>query len=1269
LAHKGDTEAFGRTLESITRSVDFDRTLLLLVFEKKLYELEEYLFAVTDELLARNARAVCGAAEADSLLSVAEEHGCEIVAFLNEGDSLDSHFLEYAGYFFDEAGGFCGAVAAPVFESESEKALPPLFADAPPGGIKALDAETDLPLCASGAALLISALDDAGFPKGLPADEAFLYAFLKTVLREGRIGLLPALALRGGGSARTRVSRVLEKLAEDLANEGGFLPPVLTRSIESYAEAQLRLPPEEADADVSRLLGYAPDFAERIRESLDASPHAEIESVENNYADVSVTGELVCAADGSRPRVRVPVPAELISFETRPAEDCFADRVFPRVRFTTVLRPDENGVAELRFFSGRRGVTDIRVPERTERSEPFRNYAVAAKKNALSIERLAPRAYYKLSCILPVFNGEAHLEEAIESVLAQSLEFFENIQLVIVNDGSTDGTERICLKYKEKYPYNVDYAAHARNLGVGAARNSGLRLAMGEYIAFLDADDRLDSAMFEKGVRVLKDAGGEADIAVFPLRYFGGGADDLRSSPVTSDDETTAVDLEEEPRRVLFSACAAVMRESALADIRFDERLRFSEDAEFMHAVLLKKMKYIAVKEPAYMYRTEADGGSAMRGRTQNPAWYEKNSVFGEAITSYSERTHGRVTQYTRHLIVHELLGGLTTETPEDPPPREAVRGALAGVAASLRVADEESITDAKTPPPWFKHFLLQLKRGETRLEYDVDIPVFRADGDAIDPQSAEIRISALRERRGVLRVYGLFGRPPGSGVVPVALGGERDFAAKLASLARREIFFFCCPVYEEFAFSFEIPINDILSGGGLLSFALRTNASDLPAKLRFEKNAGPDEGQESFFAGETILLTRADDGPAFCAEPISDKRLAEIVPVRLDVLCGGKAAEAKRLFEEYLRMRPLFAKSRIWLFSDGVQKAGSNSEHLFVHCAKLRDGIDKYFVIGKDTLDGWRLSETGSVLEYGSDMHKLLCLFAEKFIVSETLDDGTMSIEPAGLREVFDGLWNGKTILLPRDALTKETAPKLKDIAASAGLLFVASESERNLAVRIGGMDEDAVYATGSPSFDLLADKNGRRILFMPAHRESLYKGEGLHNPNFENSEYCAAINELLCDERLFDAAEEYGYAFDFAPHEKTRLQMADFEMDEIVNIIPPGRDGKALLEEASLLVTDCMPAQAAAYMKKPVVYYNFAEDEGLPFGCRFEDEESFPGGARFGRVFSTPGELTDALIAHMREDCAVSEEYARKPDAYFAHTDGKSRERIYRILLELEG
>ena len=58
---------------------------------------------------------------------------------------------------------------------------------------------------------------------------------------------------------------------------------------------------------------------------------------------------------------------------------------------------------------------------------------------------------YKISVIVPVYNVEKYLEETIESVIAQTLGF-KNIQLILVNDGSPDNSEEICLKYKEKYP-------------------------------------------------------------------------------------------------------------------------------------------------------------------------------------------------------------------------------------------------------------------------------------------------------------------------------------------------------------------------------------------------------------------------------------------------------------------------------------------------------------------------------------------------------------------------------------------------------------------------------------------------------------------------------------------------------------------------------------------------------------------------------------------------------------------------------------------------
>ena len=91
-----------------------------------------------------------------------------------------------------------------------------------------------------------------------------------------------------------------------------------------------------------------------------------------------------------------------------------------------------------------------------------------------------------ISVIVPVYNGEHYLEKCIESIENQT---YEDIQVIIVNDGSTDGTGKVCVKLREKYA-NIR-VINMEDEGVSAARNAGLDAAEGTFVTFVDADDRL----------------------------------------------------------------------------------------------------------------------------------------------------------------------------------------------------------------------------------------------------------------------------------------------------------------------------------------------------------------------------------------------------------------------------------------------------------------------------------------------------------------------------------------------------------------------------------------------------------------------------------------------------------------------------------------------------------------------------------------------------------------------------------------------------------
>lgn len=100
----------------------------------------------------------------------------------------------------------------------------------------------------------------------------------------------------------------------------------------------------------------------------------------------------------------------------------------------------------------------------------------------------------KVSVIIPVFNCIKYLEAAIKSVIAQTE--FENIELILVDDGSSDGSEFLCDKFASEYP-NIK-VLHQKNSGVSVARNNGINSANGEYIAFLDSDDEYEPSFIQE---------------------------------------------------------------------------------------------------------------------------------------------------------------------------------------------------------------------------------------------------------------------------------------------------------------------------------------------------------------------------------------------------------------------------------------------------------------------------------------------------------------------------------------------------------------------------------------------------------------------------------------------------------------------------------------------------------------------------------------------------------------------------------------------------
>ena len=202
----------------------------------------------------------------------------------------------------------------------------------------------------------------------------------------------------------------------------------------------------------------------------------------------------------------------------------------------------------------------------------------------------------KISIIIPVYNAEMFIEQAIQSVLAQTLSDYE---LIIVNDGSTDNSGNIIRKYmvdpRVKY-YFQD------NFGESYARNVGLKKAIGEYIAFLDADDIYSIEKLEKQILFLNTH--QQYDAVYNdaicIDVNGNEIGYLKSEEKIEDSKNLLAYILY--RQIIPASASMMFRRKSIQDIYYPEEYRFAEDYAFILKVA-EKCRIGYLNEPLYFYR------------------------------------------------------------------------------------------------------------------------------------------------------------------------------------------------------------------------------------------------------------------------------------------------------------------------------------------------------------------------------------------------------------------------------------------------------------------------------------------------------------------------------------------------------------------------------------------------------------------------------------------------------------------------------------------
>ena len=210
----------------------------------------------------------------------------------------------------------------------------------------------------------------------------------------------------------------------------------------------------------------------------------------------------------------------------------------------------------------------------------------------------------KTTVIVPGYNCAMTIASTVESIILSGL---TELEIIIVDDGSTDGTAEICKELSGRYD-NV-FVYRQSNLGVSAARNKGIELAHGDYILFIDSDDKLRPFDTRKIEKHMAD---NTDVIAFGMsfQYIKNGVT-VREEPMSCENDLvmSAEELAGSFSMLfdcnyLSTSCNKLIRRSILIDnfLRFDSRLTNYEDLEFSVRLLPFIGSFAALKEPYYWY-------------------------------------------------------------------------------------------------------------------------------------------------------------------------------------------------------------------------------------------------------------------------------------------------------------------------------------------------------------------------------------------------------------------------------------------------------------------------------------------------------------------------------------------------------------------------------------------------------------------------------------------------------------------------------------------
>lgn len=782
---------------------------------------------------------------------------------------------------------------------------------------------------------------------------------------------------------------------------------------------------------------------------------------------------------------------------------------------------------------------------------------------------------YKVSLVIPVYNAENYLEECLVSVLHQSINK-EDLEVLLINDGSTDNSLNICKEYQE---INENFKVFTKeNGGVSSARNYGIKIARGKYIMYLDADDTLSKDTIRNVVVFFDNHYEEVDLVTYSEISYINEKEQQLHFRYNFLKNSGIYDLKEFPY-ALQTRLGICVKNRCEKNILFDETLKYHEDQKYIVNIIQEKMKIGFVKEAIYYWKRNESGAMA---NDSNPI-----KVFEVALKMYEEifSQYDEVPKYFQSMYIHDLNWKMRSNMlfPYHYN-KEEFEIAIRRMKNLLKKVDSDTIKKFPRLSSFHISYFLRLKESFlTGIVDNGEVEIFETDQCIYKGNGIELVVCAIKIFDGKIKIDGILKSPVFDFVEKPTLFMLIDDKNGNKEKIELDLFDSAEGYYQTktktnlfWGFVLEHKIIDDCK----IYFKVKLDDIEMDISYYFMKQCSIGANQKTLISKEYFILYQ---DKVFNVYKIDLKKYLNEIK---DYLGKKQSIFEVGALENYY-------KKHIWLYYDckGVEK--DNAYYQFCHDIKKDDGIERYYICANDIQEYSYLfvNFQDRVIKFGSKKHRILYLAAEKVLTAYIEEKNFNPFDEVEYQAVKQFI-NHEIIYLQHGILHAHLPWKYAPGRIAADRIVVSSYFELENFHNIYNFPKYMLIPSGMSRFEQLnkKEKTQNKILFAPSWRNYLIgPAEGnkwiLTKEKFLNSDYFNKINKFLNYPQLEELLNKYNLVLEFKIHPIfiPYLNMFDNVNSKVKFVTEKIReeDYKIIITDFSSFIFDF------AYLERAIIYY----------------------------------------------------------------------------------